>query len=777
MFNNDKSGWCPTLSENATIEDKKKYVKLFHDAYYNETITEEEMKRFAGGVAPEFHHRHPEFNNINEGQGDPGPGAWWGVDPFKWIPRISTKGLSGGLFAPLKWLFPVLATTLVILGAIIGKLLHFGFVQLAILKVRKWIERLAVLADSGWKKTRKTKDSLFLIRQRYRRDILQTAVKLGYSAGLDIPVKTTPPDNQNVESADDETNIQYDNNTTNPDNVNEAADASYQTEKKGDGFNGVFLPDDEQVDWSLMKTDKAKPNGILGMTWFGIRHRSNNYWREAQSSARKYKFDEQKDKMAYANLIIGQVTNTLAHMTNQNIASRYSSLLQKYVSSFNVFAPVNTTRQNLDTFGAGGEENNMQKRPNLVTQNQQPSQATAGLRPSPFMESAQWYDNIKKTVGVVNEDNIQQSQRNDDAFSLPQQMSIIQSQILAAGPNSWNLYKNIIATMNQFLSGLSNTVNVVINQTAKVKPKSMGGGAKSWILNFIVGDGNVKQNQGLKGLWNTVVLPKLNERMFVQAQTVVYSPEWYYFVDMLTLTVPACLEKVFMGIMSDSVDWKMKTPQQRKVITTVPDLDTSKWNLDEEIRKSMEECRHDSGENETPENKNTVTQEPCHDTNNNPDKYYLPTSDDVRYTAYAVLDVARSTDEYVALSAIPQWYDKSAVEKMINGSVMFKIATKQNGDILYRMISKDGTVTLDENRCRLLKRLYHITGNANSQPTVYSLVRDRRFGSVSDGVIPSGMFANKVESTLYFKITENDGKRDEEQLPSLYVTAITNQSK
>lgn len=172
------------LNENATPQEVDQYNKLFEE-YCTDYVSEKEINEYMERL---FRHD----NVLNEFE----ERAWWGVSPLEWTKGLRFGSGKGGfnIFKPLKWLALPLLGGVVLLLAGLYKLLKEGKKQIAIARVKAWIEKLIVLADSGYKKTRNTKDSLFLIRQRYRRDILQGAVKVATSLGIDVEEKDTKPE-------------------------------------------------------------------------------------------------------------------------------------------------------------------------------------------------------------------------------------------------------------------------------------------------------------------------------------------------------------------------------------------------------------------------------------------------------------------------------------------------------------------------------------------------------------------------------------------------------
>ena len=230
------------------VEDEQKYVDL----------TNEELQPYISKIKEEYLRREGIDSYLNESE------AYKYLSPFDWVGQINLRGI----FAPVKWLAALLAGTTALLIAGIIKAFKEGKKQIAITRVRQWIKGLVVMADGGYKKSRRTKDSLFLIEARARRDILQAAVMSGYAAGLDIPEKNNEPANP-VESAKNESiylkgldgfllenspaflTVYYRGNSYNSEDFRALADAL-----KNDGFNE-----------SNYKTAPIKVGGAEGNDW------------------------------------------------------------------------------------------------------------------------------------------------------------------------------------------------------------------------------------------------------------------------------------------------------------------------------------------------------------------------------------------------------------------------------------------------------------------------------------------------------------------------------
>ena len=442
----------PELREDAPLNEQREFNLLWNETS-TEDLSEDEVSEYLEKLG----------NNqsiLNEaGYAEQG---WWGVSPFAWTQGFRVKSV----FKPLKWLALPLIGGVVMLLAGIWKLLKEGKKQIAIARVKAWINRLVVIADSGLKKTRSTKDSLFLIRQRYRRDILQNAVKVATALGIDIEEKDTKPesvetslneamsqtvsptedllvcsvvgDNGNGEKdiiflykgtfvrclinldndhykrffvwndstksyevssgneneivvaqyvasnydkmnkfkdiqdgdymtpdgrvvdkdgneknreASDENNEDIDRNTkpdpshqeegnpeqepsqTDPDisdqefddnDSSDNGDRNVQRKVPSSISAQPQLPDDSRVDWSLM-------NSIKASQWFGLKHKTTNFWKEAKSVAVIQSPDGNNDPLRFCGLLVSQVSMSLTLIANSGVAQSYASIMNKYI--------------------------------------------------------------------------------------------------------------------------------------------------------------------------------------------------------------------------------------------------------------------------------------------------------------------------------------------------------------------------------------------------------------------------------------------------------------
>ena len=241
-------------------------------------------------------------------------GKYWGISPFDWL-KVNGhwfwqnpnggKGLLGKIFSPIKWLMLALAGSLGLLLAGIYKLLKEGKKQLAILRIKKWLYKLFMLADKGIKQPRKNKTSLFLIARQSRRDILEIGCKLTQRAGMGSklqhntnqpanPVESegnennpsTPMGTEVHESVEDiMTNVLFEGlfgaaqdfgSKINPELRSTVTGPEHTDTGKSQFFNDINLPDTTRIDWSLLTPMQTS-------SWFGLKHKNVNFWSEIRS--------------------------------------------------------------------------------------------------------------------------------------------------------------------------------------------------------------------------------------------------------------------------------------------------------------------------------------------------------------------------------------------------------------------------------------------------------------------------------------------------------------
>lgn len=674
----------PELREGAPLNEQREFNLLWNETS-TEDLSEDEVSEYLEKLG----------NNqsiLNEaGYAEQG---WWGVSPFAWTQGFHVKSI----FKPLKWLALPLIGGVVMLLAGIWKLLKEGKKQIAIARVRAWINRLVVIADSGLKKTRNTKDSLFLIRQRYRRDILQNAVKVATALGIDIEEKDTKP--ESVETSLNESAVSssirvkkiYDSgkgqNLTKviefdvngktvevsfsyktgqpgfawPANTQEEkllrSQWNYDDESvykpikdklnagedigihEGDVLeNGEFkhsdsdteesenveepqsdsqdpsvgeikpdvkipsdvpsqpqLPDDSRVDWSLM-------NSVRASQWFGLKHKTTNFWKEAKSVAVIQSPDGNNDPLRFCGLLVSQVSMSLTLIANSGIAQSYASIMNKYIEVLtNIKTGDNVVRRDGRTldgrFSQSREGSVMDSKYSVFDEDFKIFEALSpqdldlianAEKNTEFQEwvssvynidAAEYINNVQNNTVSVNDlkekfkewnqanymlnwmiqyGNSLQSElensplRNQRQNNVKVKPELVDKYLIAAlskilantNYNDWQVHSDAYNQMLKFINELTKVVNTVIDSVAKKAEDKLGAGQQGIegaVLRFIGSDADPKQNRSLKNLWNNLGVSKLQQRTIVHCQEIVASPEMQYYLDMFMITVPSIIK-------------------------------------------------------------------------------------------------------------------------------------------------------------------------------------------------------------------------------------------
>lgn len=628
------------------VEDEQKYVDL----------TNEELQPYISKIKEEYLRREGIDSYLNESD------TYKYLSPFDWVGSINLRGI----FAPVKWLAALLAGATALLLAGIIKALKEGKKQIAIARVRQWIKGLVVMADGGYKKSRRTKDSLFLIEARARRDILQAAVMSGYAAGLDIPEKNNEPANP-VESAKNESiylkgldgfllenstaflTVFYGGNSYNSGDFRALANAL-----KNDGFNesnykeapikvgGVegpewgqrnietflgqyftngqdsqensqqgeqqnnqrdnhqgnnhqnnpnpsidvnsiqnlaqqvqntkeeqdvqnlmnasynlsdFLPDDSQVDWSLMKTLKKS-------SWFGLVKHKTNLWKEARSvyKMRLEDIKDENDRQKYITSLLTNVNAALSKITTPSIARNYANVINQFVTSV-MKRSTNGTKQMMSRDNAAnvgikvgnhGNAYESSKYAKLFREENALFEATANNTPRPqqnAFSNNNWIDQYAEWK--MNQQNREAELEYDDMKPLIDNTFKAMQNIFTANPSSdFLVFVKTRDQMNNFLNELTKSVYVIIESVAKKarENNSFGGNGKgidNMINSLLSSDGDPKQNRSLRNLWDNIARPQLDSRAITRCQSIVTSPEFNYFLQILTVSIPLCIMSVF----------------------------------------------------------------------------------------------------------------------------------------------------------------------------------------------------------------------------------------
>lgn len=695
------------------VDEEPKYVDL----------TNEELQPYISKIKEEYLRREGMDSYLNESD------AYKYLSPFDWVGSINIRGI----FAPVKWLAALLAGATALLIAGIIKAWKEGKKQIAIARVRQWIKGLVVIADGGYKKSRRTKDSLFLIEARARRDILQAAVMSGYAAGLDIPEKNNEPANP-VESAKNESiylkgldgfllenstafltvfyggnsynsgdfralanalkndgfnesnykeapikvggvegpewgqrnietflgqyftngqdsqensqqgeqqnnqrdnhqgnnhqnnpnpsareerlknilpshisGIKYGNETfnntpqdiirlfnkisSNADDIQSAelyiimnsgeevlmndqqkayfkkkfdlAQQVQNTKEEQDVQNLMnasynlsdFLPDDSQVDWSLMKTLKKS-------SWFGLVKHKTNLWKEAQS-VYKMKLEDIKDendRQKYITSLLTNVNAALSKITTPSIARNYANVINQFVTSV-MKRSTNGTKQMMSRDNAAnvgikvgnhGNAYESSKYAKLFREENALFEATANNTPRPqqnAFSNNNWIDQYAEWK--MNQQNREAELEYDDMKPLIDNTFKAMQNIFTANPSSdFLVFVKTRDQMNNFLNELTKSVYVIIESVAKKarENNSFGGNGKgidNMINSLLSSDGDPKQNRSLRNLWDNIARPQLDSRAITRCQSIVTSPEFNYFLQILTVSIPLCIMSVF----------------------------------------------------------------------------------------------------------------------------------------------------------------------------------------------------------------------------------------
>lgn len=662
---------------------KDKALSKIDERYVD--IQEQELNEYLDRLAKEYGNRK---GSLNE--------EYWGVSPFDWIRGLSLKGI----FAPLKWLALLAAGGLGLLIVGLLKALKEGKKQIAIARVRQWIKGLVVVADGGYKKQRRTKDSLFLIQARARRDILQAAVMSGYAAGLDIPVNDSEPAdkesakneslvvtmdsflNENEEAVkynpneelvwvapseylpkggfikaqslvgdldnpengmenfqssfingtfldpetkqkfgisgkeshgklenviekvcagsknhkDDAKRILY--NITNslnqqqttiqqqaatPQSIEqEMADRDTIKQKLNASYNlADVLPDDSQVDWSLLKTIKTSK-------WFGLVTHKTDLWAEAKSV---YVMDladikTETDRQKYLRNLISNVNAALVKLTTPSIARNYTNVINQFVQSMMQRSQKDSEqmmRQDraADTgklsVGNHGNTYESERRYAMFSDdikvfeagvpgggqqaaaNQQSMDYPSVMMPSYGVGMDGFLGNYRNAVDIFNRMNKESEIDYDRTRPLIDNAFKAMQAIFTANPVSdYLVFRKTSEQMANFLNELTKSVHTVIESVAK-KAKESGqfngnSAPERMVLGILSDSGDPRQNRSLKNLWDNIARPQLDSRAITRCFALTQSPEFSYLLDILTVSIPICVMMTFMPSSGDQKD-------------------------------------------------------------------------------------------------------------------------------------------------------------------------------------------------------------------------------
>ena len=358
-----------------------------------------------------------------------------------------------------------------------------------------------------------------------------------------------------------------------------------------------FLPDDSQVDWSLMKTLKKS-------SWFGLVKHKTNLWKEAQS-VYKMKLEDIKDendRQKYITSLLTNVNAALSKITTPSIARNYANVINQFVTSV-MKRSTNGTKQMMSRDNAAnvgikvgnhGNAYESSKYAKLFGEENALFEATANNTPRPqqnTFSSNNWIDQYAEWK--MNQQNREAELEYDEMKPLIDNTFKAMQNIFTANPSSdFLVFVKTRDQMNNFLNELTKSVYVIIESVAKKarENNSFGGNGKGIdnMINGLLSDGggDPKQNRSLKNLWDNIARPQLDSRAITRCQSIVTSPEFNYFLQILTVSIPLCIMSVFTK----------KSGDDSKVILMLKD-NGMKFNNSEIISNNNTSDTHQNSEN------------------------------------------------------------------------------------------------------------------------------------------------------------------------------------
>ena len=316
-----------------------------------------------------------------------------------------------------------------------------------------------------------------------------------------------------------------------------------------------FLPDDSQVDWSLMKTLKKS-------SWFGLVKHKTNLWKEAQS-VYKMKLEDIKDendRQKYITSLLTNVNAALSKITTPSIARNYANVINQFVTSV-MKRSTNGTKQMMSRDNAAnvgikvgnhGNAYESSKYAKLFREENALFEATANNTPRPqqnAFSNSNWIDQYAEWK--MNQQNREAELEYDDMKPLIDNTFKAMQNIFTANPSSdFLVFVKTRDQMNNFLNELTKSVYVIIESVAKKarENNSFGGNGKgidNMINGLLSSDGDPKQNRSLRNLWDNIARPQLDSRAITRCQSIVTSPEFNYFLQILTVSIPLCIMSLF----------------------------------------------------------------------------------------------------------------------------------------------------------------------------------------------------------------------------------------
>ena len=357
-----------------------------------------------------------------------------------------------------------------------------------------------------------------------------------------------------------------------------------------------FLPDDSQVDWSLMKTLKKS-------SWFGLVKHKTNLWKEAQS-VYKMKLEDIKDendRQKYITSLLTNVNAALSKITTPSIARNYANVINQFVTSV-MKRSTNGTKQMMSRDNAAnvgikvgnhGNAYESSKYAKLFGEECALFETTANNTPRPQQNASSnsnWIDQYAEWK--MNQLNREAELEYDDMKPLIDNTFKAMQNIFTANPSSdFLVFVKTRDQMNNFLNELTKSVYVIIESVAKKarENNSFGGNGKGiddMINRLLSSDGDPKQNRSLRNLWDNIARPQLDSRAITRCQSIVTSPEFNYFLQILTVSIPLCIMSVFTK----------KSGDDSKVILMLKDNGT-KFNNSEIISNNNTSDTHQNSEN------------------------------------------------------------------------------------------------------------------------------------------------------------------------------------
>ena len=179
-------------------------------------------------------------------------------------------------------------------------------------------------------------------------------------------------------------------------------------------------------------------------------------------------------------------------------------------------------------------------------------EATANNTPRPqqnAFSNNNWIDQYAEWK--MNQQNREAELEYDDMKPLIDNTFKAMQNIFTANPSSdFLVFVKTRDQMNNFLNELTKSVYVIIESVAKKarENNSFGGNGKgidNMINRLLSSDGDPKQNRSLRNLWDNIARPQLDSRAITRCQSIATSPEFNYFLQILTVSIPLCIMSMF----------------------------------------------------------------------------------------------------------------------------------------------------------------------------------------------------------------------------------------